>query len=153
MRTFRPALALACIFAAFAPSFCTAGPAADALSLCMADNTTGKERKALARWVFAAISAHPEMSDLSAVNDAMREDANREMASIVTKLVTQSCPAQAAEAQAESTKSLASAFEALGKLAMVELMSNPQVAASISGFSRYLDNDKIEAVLKKPAKD
>jgi hypothetical protein len=40
------------------------------------------------------------------------------------------------------------AFEALGRLAMLELISNAEVAASVGGFERYLDKAKLTAVLE-----
>jgi hypothetical protein len=36
---------------------------ADALSTCFADRTSGKDRKDLARWIFLAMAAHPEMKE------------------------------------------------------------------------------------------
>ena len=33
----------------------------EALSRCLADNTSGRDRKDLARWVFFAMAAHPEI--------------------------------------------------------------------------------------------
>lgn len=49
-----------------------AGPYTDALGSCLADNTTGKDRKELARWIFVAMSAHPEMRDLSNTTHVLR---------------------------------------------------------------------------------
>lgn len=37
-----------------------AGPASDALGVCMADFLNGKERKELGKWIFIGMSAHPE---------------------------------------------------------------------------------------------
>jgi len=141
----------ACMAGAPATSF--AGPATDAFGACLADNTTGKERKELARWVFLAISAHPQISDISKATDAMRDRADHDTASLFMNLVTDRCSAQAAKAyQDEGPQSFQAAFESLGRVAMTELMSNPQVSASISTFSKYIDSAKVEAVLKAPAK-
>ena len=43
------------------PGLALADSAAD-LSTCVADNTSGKQRKDLARWVFFAMAAHPDFA-------------------------------------------------------------------------------------------
>jgi len=143
-----PVLLLSLAIAAVLPATATAGTAADALGICLADNTSGKERKTLARWIFISISSHPVIQDVSTVTPPVRERANREMAALVTKLLAESCPAETAHAmQSEGAQSLEAAFESLGKLAMVELMSNPDVATSIADYAKYLDDGKIEAAM------
>jgi hypothetical protein len=123
-----------------------AGPAADALGTCLTDNTTGKERKDLARWVFVGMSAHPDMRSLSNVTDANREELDRLMASIVTRLLTESCRSEARLAmQTEGSASFQTAFGAVGQLAMKELMSNPAVNAAFFNYSKYLDTNKINS--------
>lgn len=125
-----------------------AGPASDTLGNCLADNTSGRERKDLARWIFLAMAAHPEIRDLAAATTGPREDSSKATAGLFTRLLTESCPLQAKEAmRLEGSTAMVSAFGTLGKLAMQELMTNADVAASISGFERYVDRAKIEAVL------
>lgn len=152
----KTASALAFAFASAAiiatPLPVRAGPATDALGTCLADNTSGKERKTLARWVFIAISAHPAISDASAVTASMRDDADRDMAALVMNLLSERCTAETARAmRVEGARSLEGAFESLGKLAMVELMSNPEVAQSISSYAKHLDTDRLDSILKQQA--
>lgn len=124
-----------------------AGPATDALGTCLSDNTTGKERKDLARWVFIGMSSHPDMQTLSRVTETNREELDRMMAAVVTRLMTENCRAQARLAmETEGAVSLQTAFGAIGKLAMQELMSNPNVNASFGNYAKYLDTNKINAV-------
>ncbi len=154
MKKFASALALACATAVATPVQVHAGPATDALGSCLADNTSGKDRKTLARWVFIAISAHPAIKDASAVTASMRDDADRDMASLVMDLLAGRCPAETAHAvRQDGPKSLEGAFESLGKLAMVELMSNPEVAESISSYAKHLDTDRLDSILKRQAAD
>src|SRR3954471_24300597 len=123
----------------------TAGPATDALSTCVADNTTGKGRKDLAQWVFVAMSAHPEIQPLSHVTEANRDELDRKLASLATRLVTESCQAEAKAAiKTEGPDSFKVAFGALGQLAMQELMSNPSVSEGFGRYTKYLDNAKFE---------
>lgn len=130
----------------FTPAISMAGPATDALAACVADNTTGKDRKDLAKWVFVAMSAHPEIKPLSKASDAIKESLDKNLALIATKLITESCRAEAHQAfSTEGEKSFEFAFHALGRLAMQELTSNPAVSASFSNYVKYLDRAKFEA--------
>lgn len=124
-----------------------AGSATDALGTCLSDNTTGKERKDLARWVFIGMSSHPDMQALSRVTERNREELDRMMAAIVTRLMTENCHSQARVAmEKDGAVSLQVAFGAIGKLAMQELMSNPSVNASFDNYAKYLDTKKINAL-------
>ena len=38
-----------------------AGEAGDALSKCLSESTTTYDRRALVRWIFSAIAAHPDL--------------------------------------------------------------------------------------------
>jgi hypothetical protein len=133
----------------FTASSALAGPYTDALSVCLADNTTGKERKELARWIFVAMAAHPEIKGMTTITDADRDQTSRFMGSLLTRLVSESCPSQTrAAVENEGSESLKNAFGVLGKLAINEIMSNKEVNATIVAFEKYLDQKKIEAALK-----
>lgn len=140
--------ALLLSLAAVLPVAVHAGPKADALANCLAENTTGKERKELARWVFIAMATHPDNKDLARLTDAARDDADVAVARLFTALLTERCKQQAREAmQQEGRAGMETPFQTLGGLAMRELMSNPEVAAASSGFQRYVDGAKIEAAI------
>ena len=145
MRVSRILCAAFFVFTAI-PAF--AGSATDALSACLADNTTGKERKDLAKWIFVAMAVHPELKDFSNITDAQRAQADQAAGAIVSRLLTQNCVDQAKQAvQVENGDAFKNAFGVLGQLAMRELMANPEVGSAIGGFERYLDRKKIDAVL------
>lgn len=127
----------------------TAGPAADALGVCLGDNTTGKDRKDLAQWIFVAMAAHPEIKPLSAVTEAGRDALDRKLAALATRLLTENCRAEAKAAVTESGNvAIESAFGVLGRLAMAEVMSNPAVSEAIVRYAKYLDQATFESVLK-----
>lgn len=125
-----------------------AASAADNLSSCFADNTTGKERKELARWVFIAMATHPEIQDISKITPTVREATNKNIGALVTKLMTETCVTQARFASKEGGDAIKNAFEVLGKLAMQELMSDAGVRRTTQEFARYLDSKKFEAALQ-----
>ena len=122
-----------------------------ALSSCVADNTSGQQRKDLARWVFLAMAAHPELTQYTSSElDAAREPTDRSVAQLFEYLITQKCAVEANVAfGAHGTSGLQIAFEQLGRLAMLELMSNADTSAAMSTFEQYLDRDKINAALNK----
>ena len=123
-----------------------AGPATDALSTCLADSTTGKDRKELARWVYAGMSAHPEIRNLSKVSPEARDGFDRSIAEILTRLLTENCNAEAAHAlKAEGAASFEAAFGSVGRLAMQELMSNAEVKAAFGGYEKYVDQKRFDA--------
>ncbi|MEZ5705769.1 MAG: hypothetical protein R3E56_11090 [Burkholderiaceae bacterium] len=127
-----------------------AGPAGDALTKCVADSTTGKERKELAQWIFAAMSAHPEIQPMSRVDEESRVEFDKRLANLTGRLVTETCSDEArAAVVAEGSASFEAAFTVLGRLAMQELMTEPSVRASMTNYTKYLDRAKFEAVFSK----
>lgn len=128
-----------------------AGPAlaaneVDALTACFADNTTGKDRRDLARWVFISMAAHPAMHDIANVSPEAREEAERAAGQLYTRLLTESCAPQALAAiRSGDREALGRSVEFLGKLAMQELATNKDVAAGFAGVQRYIDRKKLES--------
>ncbi|MCY4745930.1 hypothetical protein NYO99_13175 [Pelomonas sp. UHG3] len=149
MQRLLPTLLLS--LAAALPLSAQAGPKAQALGACLADSTTGKDRKDLARWIFIAMATHPEIKDLSRVDQPARDGADEAAAKLFTALLAERCQVQAREAvQAEGQAGMVAAFQTLGALAMQELMSNPEVAAAVGGFERRVDRAKVDAALAPP---
>lgn len=126
-----------------------ASEATDALSRCLSDSTTGKDRKDLAKWIFVSMAAHPEIGPLAPTSAATTESTQRTMGALFTRLVADTCANEMRGAvKAQGPEGVKSAFEYLGKMAMQELMSNPQVTASFGGFERYVDKARLDRVLK-----
>lgn len=125
-----------------------AGPDAAALTSCLTDSTSGKDRKDLAKWVFTAMSTHPEIREFANVTDKVRDQTSSTMGVLVTRLLSVDCARQTQAAMKnEGTAAMQAAFRALGGLAMQELMTNPDVTASFSAFEKYLDRKKIDAAM------
>ena len=131
-----------------------AAPEADSLGICLKDNTSGKDRKELARWIFVALSVHPEIRSLTTATDETRREANQRMAALVTRLLTENCTDQTRVALAQNGgQGLVNAFRSLGEVATMELMTDKDVAASITGYTEFLDKKKFEQLIApQPAK-
>jgi hypothetical protein len=132
---------------AFVPA-AYATPSSDAAGTCLADNTSGKDRKQLARWIFLAMAQHPEIGDLSQSTPAALEQSNRETGALFTRLIADDCATEIKTMVQESgVGSISTAFEFLGKAAMQELMSHPQVNGAMSSLNQYVDEARIQAVV------
>ena len=125
--------------------------ASDLLGTCLSDNTSGRDRKDLARWMFTAMAAHPDMATLSTVTDADRTEAARVVGSLFTRLMAEACRDEVRAAVAEGgAAAIGDGFEALGGVAMQELMRNDRVAAALAGIETYMDTDRIGAAIQDP---
>ena len=118
----------------------------NALGRCLADNTTGKDRKDLAKWFFLAMAAHPEIKQYTSANaSTAAEESSRTLAALVTRLLTDTCANEMrAFPKDERSAALKLAFENLGRLAMQELMADQSVSESMGHFYRYLDQKRFE---------
>jgi hypothetical protein len=126
-----------------------AGQATNQLGICLTDSLTGKERKNLAKWIFFSISAHPEINPYSNVSEEDEDKTNEFVGKLVTRLMADDCPNQTIEAlEEDGSMAIESAFRLVGQVAMQELITNQDVAASISGFEKYLDQEKLRALTK-----
>lgn len=138
----------------FASTHALAGPYSDALGKAMVERTTQAEKMALVKWMFVAMSLHPEVKDLSAISDQQREDANRDAAKMFENLLTERCVNEARDAMKyEGASALASAFQILGQVAARELFGHPNVAAGLADLQKHIDSGKIDKVLKLPKPD
>lgn len=125
-----------------------AGTYTDAMSRCLANSTTGKDRTDLARWVFSGMAQHPDMADMAAISAEVRDSTNRTAGLLYNRLLTEACSKEfRAAVQNEGDSAAKSAFEQLGRLAMQELLSNPSVAAAFSTPEKYVDRDKLRSIM------
>ena len=139
---------LTCLLVLAVTSAAHAQPSVDAFGKCLADNTSGKDRKDLARWLFVAMGAHPDMKAISSINPSAPEDSSRVAGNLFNRLITEACPKEAkAAVGAVGPIAFQSAFSVLGQLAMQELMTDKNVNASMGLLQKYVDNAKVQTVL------
>jgi hypothetical protein len=120
------------------------------LGTCLVDSLTGKERKHLAKWIYFAIASHPEMSSYSNIKQDDRVIIDKYVGTLVTRLLAEDCTSEFKSAQKDNPLALSKAFELVGQVAMQELLTNQDVKTSISGYIKYADQKKIQAVLAAP---
>lgn len=141
-------LAIALCAALALPGSILANPLVEATKTCLADSTTGRDRKILGRWIFLAMASHPEIATLSTAKPADHDAASREFAALFMRLVTKDCRQEMTAMMAEGDPASAeTAFQFLGEVAMQEIMSNDQVNSAISAFGNFLDEEKLAPVM------
>lgn len=100
----------------------------------------------MASWIFSAVAAHPDIKMTVTIQEERRDELNKNIATLLTRLLTENCIAQAKKAiETDGTEGFQTAFGFVGKLAMQELMTNKDVSTAISGFEKHMDKKKFEA--------
>jgi hypothetical protein len=103
----------------------------------------------LAKWIFFAMSEHPELRAYVNASDKTKDEVNKFVGNLLTRLLAEDCPGQTKAALKENgNRALTAAFELVGKVAMQELMTNQNVAASMSSFEKYLDKERLKFINK-----
>ena len=145
MKNFINAVVLAVCVCVAIPAY-SASPV-DELGVCLVDSLNGKERKALAKWIFFAIAAHPEiMSYSNATGEDIRES-DKYIGKLITRLLTVNCPNELRKANDADPMAIQQSFELVGKVAMQELMTDQHVMQAITGYANYVDREKLNEVL------
>jgi len=122
--------------------------AMETLSQCVVARTNGEDRVIAARFVIAGMAAGPRMADLTRVDSAKLDEAGRKFAALFTRLLTRDCLMQT---RAASTGDhVADAFrvagEAIGRIAVQELLNDPAASAKLGEFTQYLNKDDFKVL-------
>jgi hypothetical protein len=146
MKYIKPfAITLAYLAALLSAVPASAGPYTDDLGKCLVSATSKEDRNALVRWMFAAASAHPAVSNLVKVSPAQIDEENKATARLFMSLLTESCKAKTQDAlKFEGASAIEASFNLLGQVAGRELFSDPKVGANIAGLTKYLDPKKLQ---------
>jgi hypothetical protein len=125
-----------------------AGVYSDDMGKCLVSATSQADKTNLVRWIFATAALHPEVASIASVSQEERGRMDRDIAALFERLVTEDCREEAREAIRYEGMNTAfeSSFALLGKVAMQELMTDPNVSAGFDGFTKYLDEQKFEAL-------
>ena len=131
------------------PSGAYAGVYSDALGKCLVESTSERDRVELVRWMFLVLSKHPALKSMAPSDAAALDRSNRALAKLMMRLVTDECRTQTREViKNEGNEAMKKSFGVLGRVAATNLFANPDVSHAMSGFTKYLDNKKLESVAK-----
>jgi hypothetical protein len=127
-----------------------AGIFTDDMTRCILRSTTDQDRVLLARWIFGSLAANPAIRDLSSVTPDQTDKMDRDFARIFQRLVLVDCRKETVIAlKNEGMSALESSFETLGSSTMTHLVSGKEVDDRARSFSKYLDEQKLEALGKE----
>jgi hypothetical protein len=147
MRKFKGTLAAVALLAGgIAPAM--AGVHGDALGKCLVESSTPADRAQFVSWFFAAATLNPAIAPYANISPAQREQIDQGMANAFTRLITQTCRAQASAAVTnEGPAAFGTAFQIFGEVAGQQLFSSPEVAAGSQGFVRFVDMNALQQSL------
>lgn len=114
---------------------------AEALGQCFVMQTNGHDRLAVASWMLGSLASAPQMAEVAKVDSAKKVELDQAMAKLFTRLMTQDCAAQSRPLfKAKSEAGFRAAGEALGKIAVQELLGNPAASAALGSYANYLND-------------
>ena len=127
----------------------TSGEYTDKLSECLLTATTEEDKLSLVKWMFTAMALHPAVEGIADISLSAREQANREMAELIIKLLGRSCFSETRQALAnEGSLALQTSFSVLGQVAATNLFSDPNVAAGLASLETYISAEDLENQLE-----
>lgn len=121
---------------------------AQALGECMVLKSTGADRLVVARWFLTALASAPQAAGVATLAPGKKEEFDKGMATIFTRLMAVDCANEARPLfKAKDEAGFRVAGEALGRVAMEELLNNPQASAALSAYAKYLKQEEFKNVL------
>jgi hypothetical protein len=128
-----------------------AGVYSDDLGKCLVAHTGDQDRVDLVKWIFAAVSVHPAVRDYVSMTDAQRASFIETAAGLSMRLMTDDCHKETVAAiKYEGNAAIESAFELLGSISMKGLMTQADVAKTMSAVGTYFEkNEKLKALLRE----
>jgi hypothetical protein len=125
-----------------------AAAAQQALSLCLVQNTSERDKQALVKWIFAVVSRHPDVRPMVNVSAKEDEVIGRAASAVLESLLADKCTSEVRKAVERSgTDAIKQSFEYLGKTAMESLLEHPDVNAAAADLGKYSDTARIERAL------
>ncbi|GAB1623209.1 hypothetical protein AAOGI_32590 [Agarivorans albus] len=115
----------------------------DSLRACFVNAATEEDRVLLIKWMFSAISAHPEMASLASVTPQEKEKINQDVARLFFRLLDQSCATETQKVvEQDGRQAINQSMDSLGQLAGQAIFSHPKVLAELSKFKVYLPDSE-----------
>lgn len=114
--------------------------ASEALGKCLVGRSTGNDRMLVAQWMGASLAMSPAMKGVVSVDAAKKDQIDREMAKLFTRLTTVDCRAEMAVLiRNRDAHGIEAGSGRLGEMAMRELMQDPAAMAALIAYARYID--------------
>ena len=117
------------------------------LSNCIAMKSTGSDRLEFARWIVGALGSSPQVHDVVTVSPATKDKQDRTVAELFTRLMTVDCLTESrAVSKTRGQEGFKAAGGVMGRLAVQELLGNPDASAAMSSFTKYLNDEDFKKI-------
>ena len=128
-----------------------AGVYGDDATRCIVKSASDADQLLLIKWIYSAISRHPELKPFAQPQQAGAQAALDEgVAQTVSRLLSKDCRKEVIAAlRYEGTEFLPQSFRAIGEVAMVGIMSNAEVENGLGTWADQLDTDALADVAKE----
>lgn len=135
------------------PGTAVAGPFADDMAKCLVNSTSEADRTDLMRWMFSAMSLHPDLASMATISARQRDEITTKAANLFSRLMFDSCKSQVQDAvRNEGPQTIVYAFQILGQVAMRGMMTDPHVAQALQGLGKGVDPAKMKALMEPAGK-
>jgi hypothetical protein len=142
-------LALLAPSASFAQQTHQSQSPADALGSCFVLKSTGQDRLTFMQWMLAALGSTPRLKDVVRVEPDKKDQLDRQVALVMTRLITVDCLAEAkAVAKDKQGDGFRIAGQSLGRMAVQELFGDPDSERALSGYASYLHEEDFERLAR-----
>ncbi|GAA4868919.1 hypothetical protein [Luteimonas vadosa] len=147
----RSAGIVAAMLFACLPTQVEAGPATDALSECLVESTDAGDRQALVRWIFVAMSRHPDLVGMTRLEPDRIAEVDREAGALFERLLLTDCVALARRGfREEDAAAFQGAFQTLGMVAGEGVFAHPEVDRAARNLLRNVDMAQLQRALTSP---
>jgi len=142
----RASVVLSLLVCTVAPAL--AGPYADDMAKCLVKASSDADRVTLAKWIFSLLALNQQVESLANISPEQRDEINKSAGSLFQRLITESCRSETQQAiKYEGQIVLQQAFQAFSQASMTQLATSARVAEGAKAFSKYMDDEKIKAVI------
>ena len=136
------------VFTCSAPERVAAGPYADDMAKCLVKSASPEDRTLLVKWIFSAISLHPDLASMSAISTQQRDALTKSAGALFQRLLLESCQSETQQAvQNEGPQTIQYAFQILGQVATRGLMTDPHVLEGMKSLGKGLDEERLKTLL------
>lgn len=126
----------------------SAGPYADDMAKCLVKSASPEDRTLLVKWIFSAMSLHPDLASMSSITLQQRDALTKGAGALFQRLLLESCHSETQAAiQNEGPQTIQYAFQILGQVATRGLLTDPHVLEGMKSLDKGLDQEKIKALL------
>ncbi len=113
------------------------------LERCLLQSATQEDKNVLARYIYAGMSKHPLVKNLSDISPDELDNINKDTAQVLETLLIEKCKNETKTVfESKNEEALVQAMEKLGESAGLELVSHPDVENSFTDIDKYFDYNK-----------